>query len=104
MPALVNIKVGSLRGTNGEDGTISWPFLAKKFRKVDLISLTPLIFTQSGASPAKIRPNLRLRLISAGDSAFRQGQPPCPETVQRDHRVAAGAQSAVDRSGGYVDR
>jgi len=29
MPALVNIKVGSLRGTSGDDGTTSWPFLAK---------------------------------------------------------------------------
>jgi hypothetical protein len=48
MPALVNISVGSLRGTSGEDGTISWPFSAKKFRKVDLISLTPLMFIQSG--------------------------------------------------------
>jgi hypothetical protein len=37
-----------LRGTNGEDDTISWPFSAKKFRKVDLISLTPLMFIQSG--------------------------------------------------------
>ena len=47
MPALVNIKVGSLRGTSGDDGTISWPFSAKKFRKVDLISLTPLMSIQS---------------------------------------------------------
>ncbi|GGI23124.1 hypothetical protein GCM10010987_22810 [Bradyrhizobium guangdongense] len=44
----MNIKVGSLRGTRGEDDTISWPFSAKKFRKVDLISLTPLMFIQSG--------------------------------------------------------
>ena len=48
MPALVNIRVGSLRGTSGDDGTISCPFWAKKFRKVDLISLTPLMFIQSG--------------------------------------------------------
>ena len=50
MPAFVNIKVGSLRGTSGEDGTISWPFAAKKLRKVDLISLTPLIAIQSKKS------------------------------------------------------
>jgi hypothetical protein len=36
-----------LRGTSGEDGTISWPLSLKKFRKVDLISLTPLMFIQS---------------------------------------------------------
>ena len=29
MPALVNIRVGSLRGTSGLDGTISWPLRAK---------------------------------------------------------------------------
>jgi len=51
----VNINVGSLRGTNGEDDTISWPFSAKKFRKVDLISLTPLMFIQSGVlGPASV--------------------------------------------------
>src|SRR5215831_5494733 len=43
MPALVNISVGSLRGTSGDDGTTSWPFSAKQSRKLDLISLTPLI-------------------------------------------------------------
>jgi hypothetical protein len=44
---LVNINVGSLRGTSGEDGTISCPLSAKNFRNVDLISLTPLISVQS---------------------------------------------------------
>src|SRR5262245_52207499 len=43
MPALVNIKVGSLRGTSGDDGTTVWSFRAKKFKNADLISLTPLI-------------------------------------------------------------
>src|SRR5260370_5677415 len=47
MPALVNISVGSLRGTSGDDGTMAWPLSAKNFRKVDLISLTPLILVQS---------------------------------------------------------
>jgi hypothetical protein len=56
MPALVNINVGSLRGTSGDDGTISWPFAAKKFRNVDLMSLTLLIAIQS-----EKRPGLTLR-------------------------------------------
>jgi hypothetical protein len=43
MPALVNIKVGSLRGTSGDEGTISCPSSAKNLRKVDLMSLTPVI-------------------------------------------------------------
>src|SRR5664279_5841923 len=47
MPALVNISVGSLRGTSGDDGRISWPLSAKNLRNVDLISLTPLILVQS---------------------------------------------------------
>jgi hypothetical protein len=29
MPALVNSRVGSLRGTSGEDGTTLWPRSAK---------------------------------------------------------------------------
>ena len=40
MPALVNIRVGSLRGTNGLDSTIAWPFLPKYSRKVRRMSLT----------------------------------------------------------------
>jgi hypothetical protein len=43
MPALVNMSVGSLRGTSGDDGTISCPSRAKNARKFVLISLTPLI-------------------------------------------------------------
>src|SRR5579859_7652335 len=44
MPALVNIRVGSLRGTSELEGTISWPFFSKYRRKCDRISLTPLIW------------------------------------------------------------
>jgi hypothetical protein len=40
---LVNIKVGSLRGTNAEDDTISCPFRLKKFKKVERISLRLVI-------------------------------------------------------------
>src|ERR1700694_5090525 len=47
MPALVNINVGSLRGTSGDDGTTSCPSRAKKSRKLDRISLTPLICRNS---------------------------------------------------------
>src|SRR3954463_2255045 len=32
MPALVKSRVGSLRGTSGEDGTTAWPRWAKKSR------------------------------------------------------------------------
>jgi hypothetical protein len=48
MPAEVNIKVGSLRGTNGDDGTTSWPFRRKKSRKVDLTWLTVVIVLPNG--------------------------------------------------------
>jgi hypothetical protein len=55
MPALVNIRVGSLRGTSGDDGTISWPLSAKNLRNVDLISLTPLMSVQSQYRPGFAR-------------------------------------------------
>src|SRR5215212_6368160 len=84
MPALVNIKVGSLRGTSGDDGTISWPFSAKKSRNFDLISLTPLMFIQSEIGRVRLQITLIFRR-----NAFRQGGLRCPETVQADHRLAA---------------
>src|ERR1700761_6877523 len=90
MPALVNIKVGSLRGTSGDDGTISWPFWAKKFRKVDLISLTPLMFIQSLGLPAPGR-----KIPVSGGNAFRQCVSRCPEMVQMDQGFAAPAQQRV---------
>src|SRR4029079_7496248 len=40
MPALVNIRVGSLRGTSGLDGNTVWPSPSKKSRKPFRISLT----------------------------------------------------------------
>jgi hypothetical protein len=43
MPALVNISVGSFRGTSGPDGTTVWPFRAKYDRNRERISLTLLI-------------------------------------------------------------
>jgi hypothetical protein len=42
-----------LRGTSGDDGTISWPFSAKKSKNFDLISLTPLMFIQSEIGPGQ---------------------------------------------------
>jgi hypothetical protein len=48
MPAEVNIKVGSLRGTSGDDGTTSWPFLRKNSRKVDLTWLTVVMGVPNG--------------------------------------------------------
>src|SRR5262245_32082648 len=85
MPALVNIKVGSLRGTSGDEATISWPFSAKKSKNFDLISLTPLMFIQSekgAGSGLYIALTFRL-------NAFRHCGLRCPETVQADHRLAA---------------
>src|SRR5271169_978418 len=87
MPALVNIKVGSLRGTSGDDGTISWPLSAKNLRNVDLISLTPLILVQSQQCPGLAANGPTLRR-----DAFRQGYQRCPETVQANQGLAAPAQ------------
>jgi len=52
MPALVNIRVGSLRGTNGDDGTISCPALAKVPRKAARMSLTPLMKPADPSRPS----------------------------------------------------
>jgi hypothetical protein len=38
IPALVNISVGSWRGTSGLEATTSWSFLAKKSRKAARMS------------------------------------------------------------------
>src|SRR5258707_3864734 len=84
MPALVNIRVGSLRGTSGDDGTISWPFSAKKSKNFDLISLTPLMLIQS--EMGRLGPQIA-RIFRR--NAFRQGRPRGPETVQADHGLAA---------------
>ena len=65
MPALVNINVGSLRGTSGEEATISWPFFLKKSRKADLISLTPFISSYPlSRSVCILEPSLETRLRS----------------------------------------
>src|SRR6185503_20480002 len=40
MPALVNISVGSLRGTSGDEATAVCPFFSKKPRKEDRMSFT----------------------------------------------------------------
>jgi hypothetical protein len=102
---LVILNVGSLRGASGDDDTISWPFAAKKFKKVDLISLTPLMFIQSGGvrSPLASHFNVELGQIAASQTAFRQGRPPCPETVQRDQWVASIHSIPVDSCSGRVD-
>jgi hypothetical protein len=88
----VNIRVGSLRGTSGDDDTISWPFAAKKSRNFDLISLTPLMFIQSekGAGSGGNQP------LTFRRKAFRQGRLHCPETVQPDHGVAAAHTLGAD--------
>src|ERR1700726_2671407 len=72
MPALVNISVGSLRGTSGDEGTISWPLSAKNLRNVDLISLTPLMLVQSQYRPGSAR-NCRSFLQSSGAVGRKTG-------------------------------
>src|SRR5262249_62366236 len=53
MPALVNISVGSLRGTSGDDGTTSWAFFLKKSRNVRRMSLTEAIWSLSEKVPGR---------------------------------------------------
>jgi hypothetical protein len=49
-----------LRGTSGDEATISWPFAAKKSKNFDLISLTPLMFIHSEKGPGQVGNNLNL--------------------------------------------
>jgi hypothetical protein len=45
IPALTNIRVGSLCGTSGADGTRAWPAFSKCSRKERRMSLVELIVT-----------------------------------------------------------
>src|SRR5271156_5823721 len=97
MPALVNIKVGSLRGTSGDEGTTSWPSRLKKPRKFDRISLTPLILSQLSnqtllCCPEKAQSTAQLQWP---DKAYKrscamneQSNAPLPLTLQE--RLRAG--------------
>jgi hypothetical protein len=90
MPALVNISVGSLRGTSGEDGTISWPFRAKKFRKVDLMSLTLLMFIQSGGWGREIAQNSLFPAGTLLDKVACAVQKLCRRIIGLPHSLKTG--------------
>src|SRR5688500_12768055 len=46
MPALTNIRVGSLCGTSGAEGTRAWPFFSKKSRNPRRMSLVEIMVDQ----------------------------------------------------------
>src|SRR5659263_465511 len=85
MPALVNIKVGSLRGTSGDDASTVWSLRAKKSRKLLRRSLTPPMNEsrscplQSVGGKAKSPPGLMFRRL------FSDGGQLCPGTVSYTH-------------------
>src|ERR1700737_457102 len=120
MPALVNISVGSLRGTSGDDGRISGPLSAKNFRNVDLISLTPLILFQS--PKARDSPQIRLsaaKLLDKGDGGVqkvckrirglmhqhscRRFEVPTPVAPSSYEELQIDQPQTVDRCSGCVD-
>ena len=84
MPALVNISVGSLRGTSGDDATTWWSLRAKKSMKPLRISLTPLIAfwplpSFLAADGAKSPSGLMFRgLFSDGGAGVQEGALPSP--------------------------
>src|SRR5271167_1531235 len=101
MPALVNIKVGSLRGTSGDDGTTSCPSRAKKSRKLDRMSLTPLMCRNSLAGqaiPVQERRNCStpakhicaLSLLSAPHRDMTMNDQASPSLSTFEERVRAG--------------
>src|SRR5262245_22514265 len=86
MPALVNIRVGSLMDTSGDDRTTVLSFRAKKSRKADLISLTPLIC-------GKLLPNLSDSPRPAGLWGLLSRAPQAVQKGPDFRRVADGARS-----------
>ena len=64
MPALTNIKVGSLCGTSGAEGTRVWPFFSKNSRKERRISFVEVIVTACKC-PAALRQGDDLALRAA---------------------------------------
>src|SRR6478672_4933730 len=75
MPALVNISVGSLRGTSGDEATAVCPFFSKKPRKEDRISFTLCM------ARLVTRKGRLLAAATSGKAFYRGGYGP----VYRDH-------------------
>ena len=97
MPALVNINVGSLRGTSELEATISWPFLAKNCRKLDRISLTPLIFGKS--------PGLEEEVLKPSNAWRGEGKPArCAARGDGSSRERLGDPRAMRRRPGLPFR
>src|SRR5262249_53577798 len=103
MPALVNIRVGSLIGTSGEDGTAVWPFRTKKSTKADLISLTLLIRKfrlkclldlSDSPLPAAV---CRFPLLSRPRCGVQKGESPCPCQPRSARTRADGQPRAANR-------
>src|SRR4051794_15143093 len=63
MPALVNSSVGSSPGTTGLEGTMVWPFDAKKLRNVERISAAFMTWAFGSNEGARRRPAKRLEDI-----------------------------------------
>src|SRR5688500_8436308 len=77
MPALTNIKVGSLCGTSGADGTRAWPAFSKKSRKPRRMSLVDVIADDVCEG---VRPGKR-RWVQAGAPSGRFSAPKCGDEV-----------------------
>src|SRR4029077_15687728 len=87
IPALVNSKVGSLRGTSGLDGTTSWPCRWKYARKAARMSLA-VCMTKIWAFFAR-KPRVRARLrpddLWFWPGAAQQNKPLAPKAIAGAH-------------------
>jgi hypothetical protein len=81
MPALVNISVGSLRGTSGDEATAVCPFFSKKPRKEDRISFTlcmARLVTRKGRLNAAVTSGKAFYRGACGYVHCDEGERKCP--------------------------
>jgi penicillin-binding protein 1A len=73
MPALVNIRVGSLRGTSGLEATTSWPFLTLVLLSSDGRPLARMgSYKEAPVDAATLPDPVRLAFVSIEDRRFYQ--------------------------------
>ena len=110
MPALVKSKVGSLRGTSGEDGTTVWPRSAKKSRNPERTSdrLFMGLLVAGGSNlviaglkrpwPTKNRrrpPAAGATRVAERRSAIKNKGRPVPEAPSAEELIAAAKQKST---------
>src|SRR6185295_11349612 len=105
MPALVNIRVGSLRGTSGLEATTSWPSRRKNSRNVRLMSLALAIVLNRCRAPGYLP-----RCINAADPVAKSAVLQCtsggvhamlsPRAMSNEPTRPEGLRATIELPGG----